>query len=182
MTLSALAASAAPTAGAAPWWGVPVAAGLFTLFGVGLSQLVTLRLERERTRRRWDKDVRDAYARFGAAAQSFRHVEVIGGQANIVDLVSDIERKLSAVRLALQHIEFMGQLDVINAARVFHDRAVKLSLDVRFDALSAERFDASSAERARSVTELARLYRSFTNAARKQFGLPPISKEWKEDS
>jgi hypothetical protein len=180
---------------------VPVTAGLFTLLGVSLSQLVTLRLERERTGReekrqkvedehRWDKDVRDAYARFGAAAQSFRHVDVSGGQSNIADLVNDIERKLSAVRLTLQHIEFMGQFDVINAARVFYHRAEKLSSDVRFDASNAEQFDASnaeqfdasSAERARSLLELARSYRSFTNAARGQFGLPPISELWKEDS
>jgi hypothetical protein len=57
---------AAATADASPWWGVPVIAGIFTILGASLSQIVTWLLDRARARRdartRWHSDRLDAYA------------------------------------------------------------------------------------------------------------------------
>jgi hypothetical protein len=51
----------------APWWGIPVVAGLFTLLGAALSQLVNYLIERGRRERqkaeRWDQDLRECAAR-----------------------------------------------------------------------------------------------------------------------
>lgn len=55
---------------ASPWWGVPVIAGAFLLFGGLLTFLYTSLLERRRVnrelRRRWDADIRTTVANFVA--------------------------------------------------------------------------------------------------------------------
>jgi hypothetical protein len=52
--------------GNAPWWGVSVLAGVFTLLGAGISQLTTWLLDRSRARRadatRWHRDRLEAYS------------------------------------------------------------------------------------------------------------------------
>lgn len=52
----------------APWWGIPVVAGVFALLGAILTQLSTYLIERSRRQRersdRWDQDLRDCAARF----------------------------------------------------------------------------------------------------------------------
>jgi hypothetical protein len=51
-----------------PWWGIPVVAGLFALGGVVFSQIITLLLDRSKTRkedaRRWLADRRKLYVDF----------------------------------------------------------------------------------------------------------------------
>lgn len=47
-----------------PWWGVPVVAGFFAIFGVVVSQLVTYFNERRKERRRLEADVRAACSKF----------------------------------------------------------------------------------------------------------------------
>ncbi|MCA1702352.1 MAG: hypothetical protein LC808_03420 [Actinobacteria bacterium] len=47
----------------APWWGVPVVAGVFALLGVLIAQVVSLTNEKRKDRRRLDNDVREVCTR-----------------------------------------------------------------------------------------------------------------------
>ena len=65
----------AAAAAAAPWWGVPLVAGVFTVLGVVVAQLVAWRIDQRKVRRedeqRWLTDRRQAYAAFLTAATRF---------------------------------------------------------------------------------------------------------------
>lgn len=54
-----------PTTASAPWWGVPVIAGIFLLSGALIAFLSTAASDRRKLaredRRQWDKEIRDAY-------------------------------------------------------------------------------------------------------------------------
>lgn len=63
--LSPTSPAPAPTTASAPWWGVPVIAGIFLLSGALIAFLSTAASDRRKLaredRRQWDKEIRDAY-------------------------------------------------------------------------------------------------------------------------
>jgi hypothetical protein len=162
---------AAADAASAPWWGVPVAAGLFALLGVLVAQIVAVRVERDRARRedlrrkedadrRWEKEVREAYARFGAAAHDFIRGRNASG--------SDAEELQEDLIEAIQGVELIGAPEAIEAARAFRTQALDYQEGVR-----GRRKPWRAAERIAGLILLERARVAFINAARSELGLPP---------
>jgi hypothetical protein len=90
---------AAEAAAGAPWWGVPLIAGLFTILGVGAAQVVAWTMDKRKARRederRWLQDRRQVYAAFLNAATKVhmalgRSRHEGQQQESSVDLLNDI--------------------------------------------------------------------------------------------
>jgi hypothetical protein len=66
----------AAEAQSAPWWGVPLVAGLFTIVGIVAAQSATWIFDRRKARRedltRWHVDRRQTYAHFLAALDRYQ--------------------------------------------------------------------------------------------------------------
>lgn len=103
----------------APWWGVPVLAGGFTLLGVALSQLFTFLLEKTRAKRseaqRWDADLRQLYARYLVEARRLRDASVVrfDGDPEIPDTKPFLHTH--------EEVELIAPDEVFAVARRFKD-------------------------------------------------------------
>src|SRR2546421_5552960 len=90
----------------APWWGVPLIAGIFAILGVSLSQVATWVLDRRRTKRddariereekrRWHRERQDAYAAYLASATSVQQQLGITWKGRSETLPTLLERLLT---------------------------------------------------------------------------------------
>lgn len=166
---------------------MPVAAGIFTLLGVLVSQTITVRLARsqadrekairtEQAARRWDQDVRQVYSRFGVAVRIlFRHdlrsLHLSRSSPGKGDKPLGYEDALSEELLAFQEVEFMGSPEVVNEARELH-RLTVLRREWRYSLTDTGSF--SEADELGRLNDLLNAQSRFTNAARAQLGLPPL--------
>lgn len=84
-----------------PWWGVPVVAGFFAIFGVVVSQLVSYQNEKRKDKRRLETDVRAACARFLAAQREAVNAGIGAGAMSEL-ILSSAELELVAPRRVCQ--------------------------------------------------------------------------------
>jgi hypothetical protein len=104
---------------AAPWWGVPLIAGVFTIIGVAAAQFVAWTLDRRKADRereqRWLNDRRSVYAAYSAAVQAFFRAARLHWQDGMGQ--ADIDRYVDNANLHRQEIQLIGSREVAEAAQ-----------------------------------------------------------------
>ncbi len=123
-----LTTSTVGTPGSAPWWGVPLLAGIFALVGVLIAQLVAYRLERSRRQRedqrrraeeeqRWDKNLVELYARYLVEIRDFVTAAAVAHLADKWPDLARLDQTFQEIRLLTRHQELaQAAFDVQKAA------------------------------------------------------------------
>jgi hypothetical protein len=116
----------------APWWGVPIIAGAFTvvgaLIGQGSSYWLERRREHQRHRRRWDTELRDLSIQILEASDRLAGMDLtrekitIDTPRQVIDLIKELLR-------AVAQLELMAPKIVSEAGRSLLAQALKSAGD-----------------------------------------------------
>jgi hypothetical protein len=146
------------TAALAPWWGVPLLAGCFTVLGVLISQAASFIVEKRRgdreDARRWDKELRESYSNFSRAAEDVSDALHVDG-TTLPDLKPLMDR--------------MSELQLIAPPEV-----VQAAFDATKAAMLAVLPDRDEDARARARTDYSKYREHFVNVARGTLGMQPL--------
>jgi len=150
-------------AATAPWWGVPIVAGAFTLVGVALSQLAGYFSDKRRVERddlrRWDGELRQVVVRCSQILLAIEERTILSwGEDASIEVDDRIyHQRYTELLQALVELDLIAPVGVSEAAHAAAEAAT-----------SAERWSSSEQELFhRYVTAR----RNFVNAIRTHLGV-----------
>jgi hypothetical protein len=124
----------------APWWGVPLIAGLFTIIGVLTAQSVSWTLDRRKASResaqRWLTDRRQLYAKFLLAAGKAKALAWVNWVNGFED--DEFREALEECLRLRQEIRLVSSSKVRRAAWDMHQHLGDLPRDPKSDKEQAE--------------------------------------------
>jgi hypothetical protein len=169
-TYSPSVATAQAAGGAAPWWGVPLLAALFTVLGVLIAQLMTRTAERRKICRedelRWLADRRQAYASYIAQATQLR-LRFVDARQYGLDTDTDTGKQyIEQLNDHREHLKLIAPTAVVKDADATFMSALTLWHAVRKSAGDFDRVDKCASELWESIEQLRR-------AARIDLGVEP---------
>jgi hypothetical protein len=158
----------------APWWGIPVLAGIFGLLGVGIAQFVNLKIDAHRRlredARRWDREAREYYTPFTEASRNF---ENLLWEAGSIDGPGPTVADVSDLQLAFLKLELFASKKVLAAASVVFAVANQVVTEHRQEVrYKGDKYLPGNPAHKR-YERYRNSHREYINTVRDQFGLPP---------
>src|SRR5690349_400254 len=160
---------AAPAPESAPWWGVPLIAGLFAIFGVIATQTSTWFADRRRTRRedqrRWHSDRRQTYAAYIAELENaFRLVSIAWSEKS-----HDFDQTNETLRDARRRHQELNMLASDNTRKAALD--LWNLLGVGYKALSDD--NRTAEEHDKFIVQMHATTKKLLEVMRKELGVDP---------